>query len=147
VLIANRRPREGLLAVEAAGSFRARDPLPPPMFVITAEQYNRMVRLVEATQSVRVRVEVKAVISSTDVDGGNVIGEIPGGAKKDEVVMVGAHFDSWRSATGTTDNAAGSAAMIEVMRILKAGNLKLDRTVRIALRAAKNRACSDRRRT
>jgi Zn-dependent M28 family amino/carboxypeptidase len=62
-----------------------------------------------------------------------VIAEIPGGARRDEVVMVGAHFDSWHSATGTTDNGAGSAVMIEAMRILKATNLKLDRTVRIAL--------------
>jgi Zn-dependent M28 family amino/carboxypeptidase len=67
------------------------------------------------------------------VDGLNIIGEIPGGAKKDEIVMVGAHFDSWASGTGATDNGAGSAVMIEAMRILKVLNLKLDRTVRIGL--------------
>jgi Zn-dependent M28 family amino/carboxypeptidase len=63
----------------------------------------------------------------------NITGEIPGGAKKDEVIMLGAHFDSWHTGTGATDNAAGSAVMIEAMRILKTLNLKLDRTVRIAL--------------
>ena len=68
-----------------------------------------------------------------NADGLNIIGEIPGGDKKDEVVMIGAHFDSWHAGTGATDNGAGSAVMIEVMRILKALNLKLDRTVRIGL--------------
>ncbi len=72
-------------------------------------------------------------MSDRDVDGLNIIGEIPGGEKKDELVMIGAHFDSWHTGTGATDNGAGSAVMIEVMRILKALNLKMDRTVRIGL--------------
>src|SRR6185437_15428919 len=66
-------------------------------------------------------------------DGVNVVGEIEGGSKKDEVVMLGAHLDSWHGGTGATDNAAGSAVMIEAMRILKTLNLRLDRTVRLAL--------------
>ncbi|MGA2588854.1 MAG: M20/M25/M40 family metallo-hydrolase [Bryobacteraceae bacterium] len=61
------------------------------------------------------------------------MGEIPGGNKKDEIVMIGAHYDSWHAGTGATDNGAGSAVMIEVMRILKALNLPMERTVRIAL--------------
>ena len=63
----------------------------------------------------------------------NILGDIPGGAKRDEIVMIGAHFDSWHGGTGATDNAAGSAVMIEVMRILSVLKPKLDRTVRIAL--------------
>jgi len=63
----------------------------------------------------------------------NIVGEIPGGKKKDEVVMIGAHFDSWQGGTGATDNGAGSAVAIEVMRILKSLNVKMDRTVRIGL--------------
>ncbi len=133
ILIADQRAREGLLGAEAAGSFRARDPLAPPTFVITAEHYNRIVRLVQDKQSVRIRVDLKAAVSSMDVDGANIVGEIAGGAKKDEVVMIGAHFDSWHAGTGATDNGTGSAVMIEVMRILKTLDLKLDRTVRIAL--------------
>ena len=133
VLTADDRAREGLLAAEAAGSFHARDPLAPPSFVITAEHYGRMARLIEHRQPVKVRVELKAAVSDKDVDGGNIVGEIPGGSKKDEIVMIGAHFDSWHSGTGATDNGTGSAVMIEVMRILKALDLKLDRTVRIAL--------------
>ena len=133
ILMADERAREGLLAAEAAGSHRARDPRSPPTFVVTAEHYDRIARLVEEKEPVRLRVDLKAATSDQDVDGGNIVGEIPGGARKDEIVMVGAHFDSWHSGTGATDNGAGSAVMIEVMRILKTLNLKLDRTVRIAL--------------
>jgi Zn-dependent M28 family amino/carboxypeptidase len=78
-------------------------------------------------------VDLKADTNDTAVDSFDIIGEIPGGAKKDEVVMIGGHFDSWHSATGATDNGAGSAVMMEVMRVLKALNLKMDRTVRIGL--------------
>ena len=63
----------------------------------------------------------------------NVVGEIPGTDKADEVVMLGAHFDSWHGGTGATDNAAGSAVMMEAMRILKQSGVKLRRTVRIGL--------------
>jgi Zn-dependent M28 family amino/carboxypeptidase len=63
----------------------------------------------------------------------NIVGEIPGTDKADEIVMIGAHFDSWQSGTGATDNASGSAVMMETMRILKQSGLKLRRTVRIGL--------------
>jgi hypothetical protein len=133
ILQADPRGREGLLAAEAGGSYRARDPLAPPTLVVTAEHYNRLVRLAEQKQSIRVRVDMKTTASTNDVDGGNIIAEIPGAAKRDEVVMIGAHFDSWHLGTGATDNGAGSAVMIEVMRVLKTLNLRLDRTVRLAL--------------
>jgi carboxypeptidase Q len=133
ILIADERAREGMLAAEAAGSHRARDPQSPPTFVVTAEHYGRIARLLEQKQPVRLRVDLKARTSEKEVDGGNIVGEIPGGARRDEIIMVGAHFDSWHSGTGTTDNGVGSAVMIEVMRILKTLNLKLDRTVRIGL--------------
>jgi carboxypeptidase Q len=133
VLQADDRAHEGLLMAEAAGGFKASATPPPPTFVLTAEQYNRIARLLEHKDPVRLRVNLKANTGDRDVDGLNIIGEIPGGAKKDEIVMIGAHFDSWHAATGATDNGAGSAVMIEVMRILKALNLKFDRTVRIGL--------------
>src|SRR4029450_5792284 len=63
----------------------------------------------------------------------NIVGEIPGTDKADELVMLGAHFDSWHASTGATDNAAGSAAMLEAMRILKQTGVRLRRTVRIGL--------------
>jgi carboxypeptidase Q len=133
VLQADSRAREGLLAGEAAGSYHARDPLAPPTFVVTAEHYNRLVRLIEDKTPPRIRVELETTASAADVEGGNIIAEIPGGARADEIVMIGAHFDSWHSGTGATDNGAGSAVMIEVMRVLKALNLRLNRTVRLAL--------------
>jgi Zn-dependent M28 family amino/carboxypeptidase len=68
-----------------------------------------------------------------DTDSFNVVGEIPGTTKPEEIVMVGGHFDSWHYGTGATDNAAGSGVALEAMRILKSLNLKMDRTVRIAL--------------
>jgi len=133
VLLEDGRAHEGMLFAEAAGGFKAAETAAPPTFVVTAEQYNRIARLLEKKNPVRVRLSLKATASDRDADGLNIIGEIPGGDKKDELVMVGAHFDSWHSGTGATDNGAGSAVMIEVMRILKALNLKLDRTVRIGL--------------
>ncbi len=68
-----------------------------------------------------------------DLDAFNIVGELPGTDKADELVMLGAHFDSWHTGTGATDNAAGSAVMLEAIRILKATGVKLRRTVRIGL--------------
>lgn len=135
VAILNRddRARDGLLFAEQAGSWKAKDELAPPTFIVTGEQYNRIARLTERKVPVRIRVNLEAEISKDDKDSFNIVGEIPGGAKKEEVVMIGAHFDSWHTGTGATDNAAGSAVMMEAMRVLKTLNLKMDRTVRIAL--------------
>jgi carboxypeptidase Q len=101
--------------------------------VLAAEHYNRIARLLDHKLPVKLTFDVKAQFFDTTQDSFNVIGEIPGNAKRDEVVMVGGHFDSWHMGTGATDNAAGSAVAMEVMRILKNLNLKMDRTVRVAL--------------
>lgn len=130
---ADSRSHNGLIHAEAAGAFNTKKAMAPPTFMVTEEQYSRMQRLVEKKQAVTVGMELKAKYSENDVDAHNIIAEIPGQTKPDEVVMIGAHFDSWHSGTGATDNGAGSAVMIEVMRILKALNLPLDRTVRIGL--------------
>jgi hypothetical protein len=132
-LLEDQRAHEGLLFAEAAGSFKSADTMAPPTFVVTAEQYDRIARAVEKKLPVEIRLNLKAAASDADVDGLNIIGEIPGGSKKDEIVMIGAHFDSWHTGTGATDNGAGSAVMMEVMRILKTLHLQLDRTVRIGL--------------
>jgi hypothetical protein len=133
LLTADPRSHNGSLNAEAAGSFTTKKPLAPASFIVTEEQYSRMQRLVEKNQPVTVRFDLKAKVSDADVDGANIIAEIPGRKKPDEVVMIGAHFDSWHSGTGATDNAAGSAVMMEVMRVLKTLNLPMDRTVRIGL--------------
>lgn len=129
----DQRARDGLVFSEAAGPYDPKKPLAPPTFIVTSEHYNRLARLIGAKTKVEMQVNLKARVSDTAVDSYNLVAEIPGGSKKDEIVMVGAHFDSWHSGTGATDNGAGSAVMMEVVRILKALNLKMDRTVRIGL--------------
>jgi len=133
LLMRDDRSHEGMTHAEQAGSHKSADPLAPPTFMLTAEQYNRMARVMEKKRPVRVRVSLKAQASDSDVNSANIVGEIPGGKKADEVVMIGGHFDSWHAGTGATDNGAGSAVMIEAMRILKALNVSMDRTVRIGL--------------
>jgi hypothetical protein len=105
----------------------------PPSIVLTPEHYNRLVRLAERELMPRIEVEVAASFHEDDTDGINIVAEIPGGKKRDELVLIGAHFDDVVYGTGATDNAAGSAVMLEVMRILKTLDLKLDRTVRMVL--------------
>ncbi|MBV9505753.1 MAG: M20/M25/M40 family metallo-hydrolase [Acidobacteriia bacterium] len=125
--------KDGLVFAQGAGSYDAKDPLALPTYVVNREQYNRMARLADKKIPVKLRLNLQADVSDGNQDSVNITGELPGAAKRDELIMIGAHLDSWHSGTGATDNAAGSAVMMEVMRVLKALNLKLDRTVRIAL--------------
>ena len=107
-----------------------------PQVTLAVEHYNRMVRLLEHKQPVKVALDIAARYYPENAqrpNGFNVIGEIPGTDKADEIVLIGAHFDSWHGATGATDNATGSAAMMEVLRIITATGLKPRRTIRIAL--------------
>jgi hypothetical protein len=122
----------GTVRATAAGSRDSKDPVPPPSVAISAEQYNRIARLIEKKIPVTVEFDIAAEFLP-EKDSFNVVGEIPGSSKKDEVVMLGAHLDSWTGGTGATDNAAGSAVMLEAVRILKALRLNMPRTVRIAL--------------
>jgi carboxypeptidase Q len=106
-----------------------------PSVILLAEHYNMIVRALQSGAPVTLRVRVDSREHTADTSGYNVIAEIPGAdpAVKDEVVLLGAHLDSWHSATGATDNADASAALIEAMRILKALDLKPRRTIRMAL--------------
>ena len=99
---------------------------------IPAEQYNRIARMLELKIPVTIEADIKNTYLSNPPMF-NVVGEIRGTDKADELVMIGAHFDSWHASTGATDNAAGSAAMLEAMRILKQSGVPLRRTVRIGL--------------
>ncbi|MEO5601220.1 MAG: M20/M25/M40 family metallo-hydrolase [Cyclobacteriaceae bacterium] len=103
-----------------------------PQVVVAAEHYNRMVRQIKKGVAVTLEMELETEFSPA-APGFNVMGEIPGTDLKDEVVMIGAHLDSWHSANGTTDNAAGSAVMLETMRLLKSLGKQPRRTIRIAL--------------
>jgi hypothetical protein len=104
----------------------------PPRIVIAAEHYGRIARMLAKKQTVIIEGDIKNTYYPNPPMF-NVVGEIPGTDKADEVVMLGAHFDSWHAATGAADNGVGSCAMLEVMRILKASGVKMRRTVRIGL--------------
>jgi carboxypeptidase Q len=130
-LTANARGQSGTLF--GGGAARQGDPTQNlPQVSVTAENYNRIARLVQHNVPVKLTFDIGTEFTK-DIDSFNVIGEIPGTTKPDEVVMVGGHFDSWHYGTGATDNGAGSAVALEVVRILKTLNLKMDRTVRVAL--------------
>jgi carboxypeptidase Q len=123
----------GTIFVQAGGSRDAKDPAHPPEVVLAIEQYGRIVRTLEKKIPVTLQMDIANTFYDADQNAFNVLAEIPGTDKADEVVMIGAHFDSWHSGTGATDNAAGSAVMMEAMRILQSSGVKLRRTVRIAL--------------
>ena len=133
VLTDDGRAHDSLVFAEQAGSYKAGEPEAPPTFVVTKEHYDRLLHLIRLEQPVRMQVNLRADQPSQNVDAYNIVAEIPGTTKPDEVVMVGAHFDSWHTGTGATDNGAGSAVMMEVVRVLQTLHLKMDRTVRIAL--------------
>ena len=106
-----------------------------PSIILASEHYNLIVRMLQQQIPVKLAVEIRATFDEDDRNTHNVIAEIPGtdNAVKDEIVMVGAHLDSWHTATGATDNADGSATVMEAMRILKALNIRPRRTIRVAL--------------
>lgn len=105
-----------------------------PQVVLAVEHYNRMVRILEKGLPVKVELNIRVRYhEETRPNGFNILAEIPGTDLKDEVVMIGAHFDSHHGATGATDNAAGSAAMMEAMRILTAVGARPRRTIRLGL--------------
>jgi len=132
-LMTDRRGDGGLVFAEATGAFFVDAQVPPPVLVLTPESYNRVVRLVEHGLAPRITLDVQATFDSSNTEGFNVTAEIPGGKKRDEIVMLGGHLDSWHTGTGATDDGAGSAIALEAFRILKTLNLPLARTVRIAL--------------
>jgi hypothetical protein len=106
-----------------------------PSIVLSAEHYNMIARMIEHHVPLKLRVGVKTTFFDDTENVANVIAEIPGTdpALKDEVVMVGAHLDSWHTGVGATDNADGSTTVIEAMRILHAVGVKPRRTIRVAL--------------
>ena len=106
-----------------------------PTVVVAGEHYNMLARMLERGVGVKLRVNVEVTYHDDDTNGYNVIAEIPGTDPdlRDEVVMLGAHLDSWHSAAGATDNADGVATTMEAMRILKAIGAVPRRTIRLAL--------------
>lgn len=126
----------GTIFVSSGGSATADPAMILPQVTLAVEHYNRMIRLLEHDTPVKVELNIEVATrpeTETQPNGFNVVGEIRGTDKADEIVLIGAHFDSWHGGTGATDNAAGSAAMMEVLRIFKAAKLQPRRTVRIGL--------------
>ncbi len=104
-----------------------------PQIVLAVEHYNRIVRMIQAGEKVTMTVDLGVEWQDADAMGYNTIAEIPGTDLKDEIVMLGGHMDSWHSGTGATDNGAGVAVAMEVVRILQALNIKPRRTIRVGL--------------
>jgi len=108
-----------------------------PQVVVAVEQYNRIFRLLEKRKPVKLRLRLDVAYNDDDPMERNIIGEIPGSDLRDEVVMLGGHFDSWHTGTGATDNGAGSAVTMEAMRILqevfRITGTRPRRTIRLAL--------------
>ncbi len=104
-----------------------------PQIVVANEHYNRMVRMIQQGEKLKMTVDIAVQFHDQDLMSYNTVAEIPGTDLKDEVVMLGGHMDSWHAGTGATDNGAGVAVAMEAVRILQASGLKPRRTIRIAL--------------
>lgn len=124
----------GTIFVQAGGPRDENAGKVPPQVTLAVEHYNRMVRVLDKGLPVKVELDIQAQFhDEADMNGLNVIAEIPGTDLASEVVLIGAHLDSWHSAPGATDNAAGVAVMMEAARLLRTVGAKPRRTIRIAL--------------
>ncbi len=129
------RSHDGTIFAQGGGAYKASDPENFTDLVVGIEDYNTILRLSKSGVPVKLDIDVKTKFHTKDTQGYNVIAEIPGTdpALKDEVVMIGAHLDSWQTGTGATDNASGSSVMMEALRILKTIGINNRRTIRIGL--------------
>lgn len=123
----------GVFRVQSSGTWLDTEPVGIATIGLAPEHYARISRLLDDKKDVELEVELKTRFLDQDLNAYNTIAELPGSDKKGEVVMLGAHMDSWHTSTGATDNAAGSAVMMEAMRILKSLGVTPKRTIRIAL--------------
>ena len=131
--IESNRGDDGTVFVQQGGS---RDPKDPPAITrvaLATEHYGRIYRLLQKKIPVTLKLDVDNKFYDDDLNSFDILGEIPGTDKADEVVMLGGHFDSWQAGTGATDNGAGAATMLEAIRILKATGMPMRRTVRVGL--------------
>ncbi len=133
VVDTGRRGDGGTVFVQGGGSREKGATLPPPSITIAVEHYGRIMRTIQKGLKVRMEVAVQARFHDDDLTASNTVAEIPGTDKKDEIVMLGGHLDSWHTGTGATDNAAGCAVAIEAVRILKALGVQPRRTIRVGL--------------
>ena len=125
----------GTVFVQSGGSYKPGETVAVPQLTMATEHWTRIARLLEQKKEVSLELNVNNTFYDDDPMQYDTIAELPGTDKdkKDEVVMLGAHLDSWHAGTGATDNGAGTIVMMEAMRILKAIDFKPRRTIRIGL--------------
>ncbi|HEX3819035.1 MAG TPA: M20/M25/M40 family metallo-hydrolase [Candidatus Sulfotelmatobacter sp.] len=123
----------GTVFVQSGGSYKPGETTTVPQLTMASEHWSRIARLLDQKKEVSLELNVNNTFYDDDPMQYDTIAEIPGGDKKDEVVMLGAHLDSWHSGTGATDNGAGTIVMMEAVRILKAIDVHPRRTIRIGL--------------
>jgi carboxypeptidase Q len=123
----------GTVFVQSGGSYKPGETTTVPQLVMAIEHWTRIARLLQQKKDVSLELNVTNTFYDDDPMQYDTIAEIPGTDKKDEVVMLGAHLDSWHAGTGATDNGAGTIVMMEAVRILKALDIKPRRTIRIGL--------------
>ncbi len=123
----------GTVFVQSGGSYKPGETTTVPQLTMSSEHWTRIARLLQQKKDVTLELNVTNSFYDDDPMQYDTIAEIPGTDKKDEVVMLGAHLDSWHAGTGATDNGAGTIVMMEAVRILKALDIKPRRTIRIGL--------------
>jgi hypothetical protein len=131
------RPRQtsggGTVFVQSGGSYKIGETTTVPQLTMASEHWARIARLLQQKKDVTLELNVVNTFYDDDPMQYDTIAEIPGADKKDEIVMLGAHLDSWHAGTGATDNGAGTVVMMEAVRILKAIDVRPRRTIRIGL--------------
>ena len=123
----------GTVFVQSGGSYKPGETPTVPQLTMALEHWTRIARLLQQKKDVSLELNVNNTFYDDDPMQYDTIAEIPGTDKKDEVVMLGAHLDSWHAGTGATDNGAGTIVMMEAVRILKTLDIKPRRTIRIGL--------------
>lgn len=135
ILSMNASGSDGTVFVSSGGQYSKNSEEAPASVMLSSDDYLKLQRLIEDGIKVKIEADIQTKFFDDDLQGYNVVAEIPGTDPKlkDEIVMLGGHLDSWHGATGATDNAAGCSVMMEAVRILKALNVQPRRTIRIAL--------------
>ncbi len=123
----------GTVFVQSGGSYKTGETATVPQLTMASEHWTRIARLLQQKKDVTLELNVTNTFYDDDPMQYDTVAEIPGTDQKDEVVMLGAHLDSWHAGTGATDNGAGTIVMMEAMRILKALDIKPRRTIRMGL--------------